>query len=326
MSSTLPEFKPHPLFRGGHAQTLAGAFLPWRGTRPDETLHQIELSDGDIIVVHDAQPENWQKGDRVVLLLHGLAGSYESGYMIRITRKLYDAGLRVFCLDHRDCGAGSGLAKMIYTAGSKEDVLKTLEKLIALCPSSPIGIAGFSLSGNILLNVLGQAANEVPSAVDRCIAVNPPIDLERSVRTLDKGFNRVYDKHFVTLLGDSVKRKAELLANVAPNGDYKPPKTLFEFDDLYTSILAGYRNAIDYYSNCSANQFVSNIKVKTLIQTAADDPMVPVGIFESLELPNCVTLNIAKSGGHLGYVAKNGNDPDRRWLDWRVVEWMKETD
>jgi len=33
-------------------------------------------------------------------------------------------------------------------------------------------------------------------------------------------------------------------------------------------------------------------------------------------------VKITRSGGHLGYVGKKSSDADRRWLDWRTLEWV----
>jgi predicted alpha/beta-fold hydrolase len=33
-----------------------------------------------------------------------------------------------------------------------------------------------------------------------------------------------------------------------------------------------------------------------------------------------VRLLATDRGGHVGFIGKGGDDPDNRWLDWRVVE------
>ena len=68
-------------------------------------------------------------------------------------------------------------------------------------------------------------------------------------------------------------------------------------------------------------RFVPRIRVRTLILTSRDDPLVPIAPFEKLNLPESVSLLMTDHGGHLGYIAKHGIDPDRRWLDWRVIDW-----
>ncbi|MCH2401135.1 MAG: hypothetical protein MK364_18610, partial [Pirellulales bacterium] len=112
-----PEFRPQLFLRSGHLQTVATVLL--RGNRMPYTArqHQIELEDGDQLVLHDDCPSAWQPHQRVVLLVHGLTGCHLSSYMVRISYKLAQLGLRVFRLDMRGSGAGLHLARRSYNAG-----------------------------------------------------------------------------------------------------------------------------------------------------------------------------------------------------------------
>jgi predicted alpha/beta-fold hydrolase len=40
--------------------------------------------DGDIGILHDDRPVDWQPTSPAALLIHGLAGSHTSSYMIRV--------------------------------------------------------------------------------------------------------------------------------------------------------------------------------------------------------------------------------------------------
>lgn len=321
-SNGIPEFRPHPLLRGPHAQTLAGVYLPWRKVRYDAERHRIDLPDGDTLILHDDRPADWQPGDRAVLLMHGLSGCFLSPYLIRGSQKLCRRGIRVFRLDLRGCGAGGGLARNPYHAGRSEDVHRTVAFIEQLCPDSSIGIVGYSLSGNIALNYLADGRHPVSNRIDRAMAVNPPIDLKACVTTLDQRANRKYDRHFVKLLKATLRKLQRDLPDFELPPTYDNPKRLYDFDDRYTAPAAGFRDAEHYYAVCSAAQHVAKIAVPTLILTARDDPLVPVSTFEALDLPQPVQLHIAPHGGHMGYIARRGIDPDRRWMDWRMVEWM----
>src|SRR5439155_26841643 len=100
------------------------------------------------------------------------------------------------------------------------------------------------------------------------------------------------------------------------------PRALVEFDELFTAPAAGFESAQHYYARCSAAQFLSAIRVPTLILTARDDPMVPAAIFTRLDASPACTIHVAEGGGHLGYISRRGADPSRRRMDWRVVEWL----
>ena len=59
--------------------------------------------------------------------------------------------------------------------------------------------------------------------------------------------NRVYDRHFVTLLLAELRRKHARLAD-SPGADYaRRPRTLYEFDDTFTAPVCGFGSAANYY-------------------------------------------------------------------------------
>ncbi len=329
---SIPPFRPHTVFAGGHRQTLAGAFFP--GALPAEraVVRRVDLDDGEAVVVHDDRPPEWLDGGPAAVLVHGLAGCHRSGYLVRIAAKLNAHGVRTFRMDLRGTGAGVALAVKPYHGGCSEDVRAVVRFVEQLCPGSPITLLGFSLGGNIGLKLLGEAPERVPAAVARAAAVNPPIDLEQSVVSLSRWSLRPYDRYFVRLLLRRLSDRQRLRPD-APWGRFptfpdliaQPPRRLFDFDDHYTAPVSGFQDAHDYYKRCSSEQYLSNIRVPTLLLAARDDPLIPVSMFERLtttkKLPPSIRLHIAEGGGHLGYVARRDNDPDARWLDWRMLEW-----
>ena len=318
----MPKFVPHALLRGGHVQTLAGYWLPGCRSPAGSVRHHVELPDGDQIVLHDDRPAGWTQGDRSALLLSGLAGCYQSGFLVRIAAKLNGRGVRTFRMDHRGTGAAVGLAQFPYHAGRSEDIWAALNSIGELCPGSPLAVAGFSLSGNMTLKLLGELPDAVPSMLDRAVAVNPPIDLTLCTAHMERRPSHLYGKHFTKLLCQQLREQPRLLADSALERPSRLPRTLREFDELFTAPKSGFASADEYYTRSSASQFVPQIRVPTLILTSRDDPLVPPAPFELLDLSSAVTLHIADAGGHLGYIARGGIDPDRRWMDWRVVDWI----
>ena len=160
----------------------------------------------------------------MVLLMHGLAGCHLSPYLVRISSKLFDRGMRTFRLDLRGCGAGQRLARLPYNAGRSGDVSAALQHLIRLCPESSIGLVGFSLSGNIALKMLGESEAQLPPQLARAMAVNPSIALEACVRGLQRGVNRIYDWHFTRLLHRSVMQRLEFFPDAMMSSlNFQPP-------------------------------------------------------------------------------------------------------
>ena len=315
------DFRPHPLFPTGHLQTLAGVLLPAPSARETATLHHVALEDGDQIVLHDDRPGMWQPGDRTALLIHGLAGCHDSPYMRRIAHKLNQRGVRSFRMDLRGCGAGVGLARLPYHSGRSADAAAALRIIAELCPGAPTTLIGFSLGGNITLKLLGEAPRAVPAALERAIAVCPPVDLLYCVQSLARGVNRLYDRHFARLLRQQIEENCLKVPDAPGLERGRPPRGVFEFDEAFTAPVCGFGTAANYYRLCSSAQFIPEIRVPTLILAAADDPLVPGPTFASLQLPKAVELRLTRSGGHLGFIGRKNGDPDRRWMDWRIVEW-----
>ena len=323
-----PEFHSHSLLKGGHRQTLAGFLFRGVGYSAGREQHSIDLPDGDRLILHDDQPALWPIDGPVALLLHGLAGCHGSAYMVRVGAKLNARGVRVFRLDHRGCGAGTELARFPYNAGRSEDVRAAFQRIRAICPGSASAIVGFSLSGNMLLKMLGEdgaAASDAGSdnSSPTCaVAVNPPVNLALCGEALRRRENRLYERHFVKLLGKQVEQRVSRFPD-APRPTWSSlPIRLRDFDDGYTAPASGFDGVEDYYARCSGEQFVESIRTPTLVLTARDDPLIPVDSFESLSTEH-VAVVIAPHGGHLGYIGQRNGDPDRRWMDWRIVDWLE---
>ena len=324
----LPPFHPPWWLSGGHRQTLAAAY--WFGDLADYRAvpRQITLNDGDIVVIHDDCPETWRPGQRVALLMHGLSGSHQSPLLVRLATKLTRQGVRVFRWDLRGCGAGVGLARFPYHAGRSDDLDQVIRNIVNWCSpedgviSAYLSLFGVSLSGNILLKYLGETPDRVPRQVSQAISVNPPIDLLCSVSALGGPLTSWYDRHFVAKLSHDLKvRRLQRPDAPMPESVLKP-RGLMQFDDWYTAPVSGYSTAHEYYSKCSAKQFMPHIRVPTTVITSSDDPMVPLSSITSTadQWGDCVRLAVASGGGHVGYIARRGPDPDEFWLDWRIVD------
>jgi len=318
-----PEFQSHPLLPGGHLQTLAGAYLPGLTDVYRAVPHRLDLADGDAVVLHEDGDADWTNGDPLLLLVHGLAGCHLSPYMVRIASKASHSGWRAVRMDLRNCGAASGLAALPYHAGRSEDILAGVRFLVERYPQSPIALVGFSLSGNMVLKLAGECGTDLPEQLRCVVAVNPPIDLAASTRRLSRPVNRLYDRHFVRLLCRQLDRSPRLSPEFAQRIRSVRPRRLWDFDDRFTAPASGFDGADDYYACASAQRVVGGIGRPTLVLTARDDPLIPVECIQRQDWPDAVQLHIADHGGHLGYVGRGGVDSDRRWLDWRILDWTR---
>lgn len=315
------EFRPNPLLAGGHRQTLAACYVASGAQLGDTRQRRIALDDGDQLVLHDDCPRGWQPGAPVALLVHGLCGSHQSRYVVRIAGKLFARGVRTFRIDLRGCGAGEGLARTSTHCGRYTDLEPPIARIGELTGDSPLTVVGFSLGGALALNL--AATQPTPTNWHRVVAVCPPVDLFAVEALLQRPLNRRYDQYFARRLWKKVIDRSRAVSG-APVFDHLPrPRKLREFDEQYTVPLGGYRDADDYYEQTSVVSRLSRIELPTRIIAAANDPIVPIEPLLTAQLGARTQLLATGCGGHLGFLARRGRgDPDRYWLDWRVLEWV----
>ena len=145
-------FKPHPLFKNGHAQTIVAYAWPryfaTTGESIEERLFDLEPDVRLLAYCH------WQT-DRVMhptlLLVHGLEGSSNSKYMLGTAEKAFRTGFNVIRLNLRTCGGTEHLTPTLYHSGMTGDLRAVVRELIERDHLRSIFLAGFSMGGNMVL-------------------------------------------------------------------------------------------------------------------------------------------------------------------------------
>lgn len=313
-------FRPLPLLANPHLQTVVG-FL-WRGERFRHPTRQVQfrLPDGDRLVLHDSVPNDWADGQPAALLIHGMGGNSNSGYVQRVGDRLFRRGVRVVRIDLRGTGAGFGLAEKFYHGGRSEDIRYALTEMHGWAPASPLLLVGFSLGGNIALKLAGEAAEEPVAKLKRVVAVAPPIDVVRCSELISRRRNRFYDRFFARQLV-RLARLRQTHYPEPPLPDFPRRLSIRDFDNLFTAPRCGFADALDYYRRSSSLPYIPKIQVPTLIVTARDDPFVAVAPFEELRPPPHVAVEIHDHGGHLGFLGHDG-EGGVRWVERRIVQWL----
>jgi len=323
------KFRPHPLLRNGHLQTVAAIFLPRRHAPYGAKVHYVPADElppelgGDQLAIHEDRPPGWRPDRPTVLLIHGLAGCYNSAYMCRMTDRLTQRGYCVFRMDMRGCGAGEGLAKQPTHCGRSGDVAAALRFIAGRCPEAPTYAIGFSLGGGLALNLLAEAGEQRVGNLKRSLAICPPIDLFAVERRFDSPGGRPYDKFFVKKLWKQITARWRRFPEIAPAVIPREPKRLRQIDEMVIAPSGGFASADDYYRTTQPGPKLHRIKQPVLIIASKDDPIVPTAPLFEYEHGDGVHAAIVPRGGHLGFIARANGDPDKRWLDWRIIEWLE---
>ena len=79
-------------------------------------------------------------------------------------------------------------------------------------------------------------------------------------------------------------------------------KDLYDFDNVFTAPLHGFKSTEDYWARASAKPHLHTIRIPTLVVNARNDPFVPAWCLPSQrEVGDCVTLWQPAHGGHVGF-------------------------
>jgi hypothetical protein len=156
----------------------------------------------------------------------------------------------------------------------------------------------------------------------RTMAIAPPLDLVQVERHFCTKLGRRYDKFFVKLLWQQNLRRWRLHPDTAPARLPAAPRCLRELDTIVTAPNGGYASADDYYVKASPARKLSAIRQPVLILSSEDDPIVPIDPLFRSQLSKSIELVATRRGGHLGFMARRNGDPDFRWLDWRIIDWL----
>ena len=312
-------FRPHPLLRNGHAQTLAGWAWPRRlRDHPDE-IRLFEVEPGVRLLARCRWHED-RTNHATLGLVHGLGGSADAPYVLGAACLAYGAGTNVVRLNQRNCGGTEHLTPTLYHSGMSGDLAAVLRELVGRDGLSRVLVAGFSMGGNLALKMAGEMGEEAPTALLGICTVSPALDLSETTRNLELPQNRLYQRSFVRGLRRLVKRKKELHPGLFDVRKLGCLRTVRDFDELYTAPHGGFASAEDYYARTSAIRFVPRVQIPTLIIHARDDPLVPFGPLQRSEVsgnPN-VVMATPPRGGHVAFVSADGEE--RFWAEERIAE------
>jgi predicted alpha/beta-fold hydrolase len=303
-----------PLFRRPHWQTIVAHYWP----RPRSargfpiTRRLMETEPGTQVLVESQRPVGQAAGE--IVLVHGLEGSGDAGYIESLAAAALAAGFAAHRFHMRTCGGTESQSPTLYHAGLTSDlwaVLRTMRDE----GRAPACLVGFSLGGNVVLKLAGELGGSACRVIRAVCGVSTPLDLAACARRLAAPENRIYEYRFVR----------RMRARLCATGRYHPAefaglRTLMAIDDRITAPSFGFGDAANYYRTQSCFRYLEAIRVPTLLIQAKDDPIVPFATFERLPANPCIELLAPGHGGHLGFLGKS---PHRFWVEEAAMEWIQ---
>lgn len=261
-----------------------------------------------------------------LVFLHGLEGGVHSHYVANLFAEVERRGWSADLILFRGCSGEVNRARRFYHSGETTDLDFALRRIVAERPTAPVGLAGVSLGGNVLLKWLGEHGDAVPATVRGAVAVSVPFDLARGSRHISRGFSRVYERFFLRSLVAKTRQKLAHHPDLCDAAALDRVRTLWDFDDVVTAPVHGFRDASDYYSQSSSIHYLAGVHIPTLLLSAVDDPFLPPDVLDevrSIARDNvALEVEFVRRGGHVGFVS--GRVPWRPvyYAEWRVADFL----
>jgi len=264
------------------------------------------------VLVQTQRPRGEALGQ--VVLLHGLEGGGDAGYIRSMAWHALEAGFVAHRFHMRTCGGTENLCKTLYHAGLTSDLRAFLEQLQAEGRGIPVFPIGFSLGGNVALKLAGELGEN--GLLHGVIAISTPIDLAACANRLKQRDNILYERRFVARMRERLVATGRYTAE-----DLAPWRTVYAIDDHVTAPSFGFGSAEHYYATQSAKNFLDAIRVPALCIQAKDDTFIPFEIFDHPAFRTNPRLHLiaTEHGGHLGFLARRGQ---RFWVDDAVLGFL----
>lgn len=311
-----PTYKPPYFFKNGFVSTVYSGLV--RKVDLKQERERITLGDGDFLDLDWSFSK--EKTNKLIILLHGLEGHGQRPYVTAPAKLFNNSGVDAVCVNFRGCSGDDNLLYRSYHSGATEDLEAVINHAINNKKYAEVYLKGISLGANIILKYLGEHTI-VPQEIKAAIAVSVPCYLSGSAKELHSFKNVLYHNRFKKHLVNRLKIKQQNFTKELSVEAINSIKTLYDFDEVYTSKAHGFTSAEDYYQKCSSLQFLPNIKTPTLIINALNDSFLSPECYpvkEAKHNPN-LFLEMPKHGGHVGFIDKK----NCYYNEKRALEFIK---
>lgn len=301
-----------------HLQTIVpGVFRIVKGVQYER--ERLELPDGDFVDV------DWidNSSRQLVILSHGLEGNSDRHYIKGTAKAFAQNGWDVLAWNCRSCSGEMNRHLRLYHHGDIVDISNVIEHALQRKNYEKIVLVGFSMGGSFTLKYLGVNAQTLPDSIQQAVVFSTPCDLRGSAETLNHSSNRFYRNRFLKKLQKKISHKASQFPDNIDLSLFDKIEKWKDFDNYFSAPMNGYIDADDFYHQSSANNFIQNINIPTLIVNAKNDPILspscsPTNIAEKHSF---VYLETPKYGGHVGFsLARN----EFSWMELRALKFALE--
>ena len=311
----MTEFKAARGLSNPHIQTVIPRFIRKKPlfTAQWQTLDTLDDDFLDLAWSED-RTTNSAKNKPIFILFHGLEGCFYSPYANGLMHAFSQRGWLSVMMHFRGCSGRPNKLARAYHSGETEDARFVLEYLRKHFPNQPIVAVGVSLGGNMLVNYLAKYSDD--PIVHAATVVSAPLDLAACSSRIERGLSKVYRNYLLSSLKKNALKKHKQLnqaIGVSVNTIHAL-KTLRGFDDLITAPLHDFKNAHDYYQQCSGMNVLNGVTVPLQLIHAKDDPFMTDQVIPKFTLNKNIHYRLFNQGGHVGFLAGSITKP-KFWLE-----------
>jgi len=295
---------------GGHLQTIWSALYARQRHAAHQPLQRErwDTPDGDFIDVDRLRASS---AERPVMACADWAAEQDVNWVMP---------------HFRGCGGELNRGPRAYHSGDHAEIdwiLKRLRSEHQAMGGKVLVALGVSLGGNALMRWAGEHGEAAREQADAIAAICSPLDLARSGHAIGKGFNRqVYTRMFLRSMKPKALAKLAQHPGLFARERLMAARDLFDFDNVFTAPLHGFRDTQDYWQRASAKPLLKRVRVPALLLNPLNDPFVPASSLpRPQDVSDSVTLWQPRHGGHVGFAA--GRWPGHvRGLPDRVGQWL----
>lgn len=300
----------------GHTQSIYPALfrkIPLTHSHSE----RMELPDGDFLDVDWHMRSEALHEKPLLIVSHGLEGSSRRHYVTGLIRAMPE--VNALAWNYRSCSGDPNRNLRFYHSGATDDLDFVIQQAVARGVKD-IYLAGFSLGGNLSLKWLGENAKKASQFVRKAVAFSVPLHLSSSSQQLTRRENRLYTHRFLqTLLEKVTEKSARYPMDITPSM-LTSIRSLYDFDNVITGPLHGFKDAEEYYERNSSLYFLADIQVPTLIVNAKNDPFLSQECLPEQIDSDFVQIELPDSGGHCGFYPRNYRG--QTWAEQRAAAWF----
>jgi uncharacterized protein len=284
--------------------------------------YRINTSDNDFID-YDVSTVG---SNSAVIILHGLEGNSHKAYVKGIVKEVNAMGLDAIAINQRGCSEEDNLLLSSYHIGKTDDLGLVIDYAISQFKYKKLHLLGFSMGGNMVLKYAGENDGVNSEKVISVTAISVPCHLKSAAYQLSKWSNKLYLFRFLRTLKQKALLKIEKHHEKSLSiTKIKAAKSFYEFDNIFTAPVHGFKNAEDYWEKSSSLNYLVNINVPTLIINALDDPFLPPECYPNkiAAHKSNIYLRTPKFGGHVGFMT-NLHFEKKLWHEVQTVNFLSE--